>query len=111
MLERADLPMGMFRREEFSLSELRLEAGHGMLIYSDGVSEALDESGAEYGIERLHRLIGQKHVEGPSALLNACRDDLAAFRRNVPKADDVTLFVLGRDGVAGNFDQLHYVRA
>jgi len=96
-LEVSNLPIGMFGSEEFSVSELRLEPGESMVIYSDGVSEATDGSGAEYGIARLRELVRQKQAGSSSTLLAACRDDLTRFRGNAPKADDITLFVLARE--------------
>jgi len=95
-LECSDLPIGLFGSEEFKVTELALDPGDGLVIYSDGVSEAADLSGTEYGADRLRELIGQKHTLKASTLLAACRDDLAEFRRNAAKTDDVTLFVLSR---------------
>jgi sigma-B regulation protein RsbU (phosphoserine phosphatase) len=86
----------MFGSEEFSVSEIALERGESLVIYSDGVSEAMDASGEEYGIERLKRQIGRQTAFCPSGMLTACREDLARFRNHAPKTDDVTLFVLGR---------------
>jgi sigma-B regulation protein RsbU (phosphoserine phosphatase) len=96
-LEGSDLPVGIFSDSEFSVTELCLEPGQSLLIYSDGVSEATDDSGAEYGAERLQRLIGGTHLTGSTELVAACRDDLAAFRGN-RRSDDATLFVLTRTG-------------
>ena len=93
-LEASDLPVGIFCDTEFSVVELRLEPGQSMLIYSDGVSEATDVLGAEYGVERLRQLLGTT-LSNPAALVGACRDDLAAFRGD-QRADDVTLFALSR---------------
>ncbi len=94
-LEGSDLPIGMFGSGKFSVTQLHMEPGQRMLIYSDGVSEATDAGGSEYGTVRLRELVG-KQVSSPAELLDACRKDLANFRCNIPKADDVTLFVLGR---------------
>jgi len=94
-LESSDLPVGIFCDTEFSVLELCLEPGQSMLIYSDGVSEATDGSGTEYGVERLRQLIGGAPMSSPAELVAACRDDLAAFRGN-QRADDVTLFALSR---------------
>jgi len=96
MLEGCNMPIGMFAAEEFVVDEVCFEAGQSMLIFSDGVSEATDISGAEYGLDRLSALIRSQRTRRPTALLEACRDDLNVFRRNAPKTDDVTLFVLGR---------------
>lgn len=94
-LEASDLPVGVFCDTEFSVADLCLEPGQSMLIYSDGVSEATDGLGEEYGAERLRQLIAGATLWSPAALVAACRDDLAAFRGN-QRADDVTLFALTR---------------
>jgi sigma-B regulation protein RsbU (phosphoserine phosphatase) len=96
-LDGSDLPLGMFANVDFCVRELHLEPGQALLIYTDGLSEATDLSGTEYGIERVKALAGLRN--NASALVDACRDDLAAFRKHAAKADDVTLFVLGRSGV------------
>jgi serine phosphatase RsbU (regulator of sigma subunit) len=96
VLETSDLPIGLFGSEAFTLTELLLARGHGLVIYSDGVSEATDLSGREYGADRLRGLIGQRKGINASALVAACREDLEEFRRGADKTDDVTLFVLAR---------------
>jgi phosphoserine phosphatase RsbU/P len=96
-LDGASLPIGMFCNEEFSVSEFQLTDGHGLLIYSDGISEAADISGAEYGSERLLKLIGSSFGD-PAVLLSKCREDLIAFCAGSRPSDDRTLFILGRTG-------------
>jgi serine phosphatase RsbU (regulator of sigma subunit) len=83
-------------REKALLLPFSLAPGHGMMIYSDGVSEATDISGKEYGANRLRELLYRQQTLCASTLLAACRDDLETFRRSAAKTDDVTLFVLGR---------------
>ncbi len=95
-LETFDVPVGLFAGEEFSVAELELNAGHGIVIYSDGVSEATDGSGSEYGVEGLRRVLLRNAVGSPAELVSVCRDDLTEFCRGAEFADDVTLFVLGR---------------
>jgi len=93
-VEGSGLPLGMFANADFAVSEVYLEPGDALLLYTDGVSEATDASGAEYGIQRVRELA--RVVQTAPELVAACRDDLAAFRRNAPKSDDVTLLVVGR---------------
>ena len=95
-LDVADLPIGLFARVDFSVTELQFEPGQGLMIYSDGVSEAANAHGFEYGTDRLRELIGIQQPFNASSLLSACRNDLSLFRKDTPKSDDVTLFVLGR---------------
>jgi sigma-B regulation protein RsbU (phosphoserine phosphatase) len=58
--EISNLPIGMFGSEDFSVSEISLGPGHSLVIYSDGVPEAMDASGEEYGVERLKNQIGRQ---------------------------------------------------
>jgi phosphoserine phosphatase RsbU/P len=95
-LETSNLPLGLFGEQHFTVGEIQLSPGEGILIYSDGVSEAADRSGRMYGDERIRTLIGQAEALNPSALVSACLDDLTRFRSHAAKTDDVTLFVLGR---------------
>lgn len=95
-IEASDLPVGIFGDTEFEVMDLRLKAGDSILIYSDGVSEATDSVGAEYGVERLRQLISGKACANPAELIGACRDDLSNFR-GATRADDATLFALTRN--------------
>lgn len=94
-VETTNLPVGMFSDAEFSVTHLELDPGESMVVYSDGVSEATDPSGTEYGLARLCQLLRRKCID-PAALISACREDLAAFCRGARRTDDVTLFVLNR---------------
>src|SRR5580658_1038366 len=96
-LEESGLPVGMFADEEFWTSQISLEQGHNLVLYSDGVSEARDIFGLEYGAGRLRTVVGDRHALLPSALVGACRDDLDAFRSGAEKTDDITILVLSRD--------------
>ena len=95
-VEASGLPVGLFCGEEFSVSEFRLESCQSMLIYSDGVSEAADSSGALYGADRLRTLLTRNCAMGPAELINACRDDLKHFCNGAQRTDDATLLVLAR---------------
>ncbi len=95
-LRATSLPLGMFDTEEFSFCELELKSGDNLLIYSDGVSEAMDAFGSEYGVDRICNAIDHHRCSMPSKIIAACREDLATFRGHEARNDDVTLFVLGR---------------
>lgn len=94
-LETSDLPVGIFSDSEFRVAELCLEPSQSLLIYSDGVPEAMDGSGEEYGVERLRQLIAGLNTSDPAALVARCREDLGKFRGS-SRADDVTLLALSR---------------
>jgi phosphoserine phosphatase RsbU/P len=95
-VEASGLPVGLFCGEEFSATEFRLEPCQSVVIYSDGISEATDVAGTQYGADRLMRLVSNNCAMSPSALVAACREDLTTFCHGTQKADDVTLLVLAR---------------
>lgn len=97
--DQSDLPVGLFASEEFTITELHFNPGDGLVLYSDGVSEAIGPYGDEYSTHRLQDVIRTQGRLNASSLITACRDDLTAFRGHAPKLDDVTLFVLGREPV------------
>jgi sigma-B regulation protein RsbU (phosphoserine phosphatase) len=90
------LPIGLFCSGEFSVMTTRLEPGDGLVLYTDGLSEALDRSGAEYGTERLSRLLGERQAARPQALVAACLEDVAAFRSGTPRTDDLSIMAVFR---------------
>ena len=98
----AGLPVGMFANEEFAVTELHLEPGNRLIVYSDGVSEAEDGAGSQYGTERLRKLIGCPSASTPPGLVALCREDLLEFCGEAPMLDDRTLFVLARSSSAAS---------
>ncbi len=95
-MEASGLPVGMFAAEEFAVTELTLNPGDGIVVYSDGITEATNVDGGEYGIERMRNLVRGHKVLPASKLLATCRDDFKHFAHGTKRADDATLFVLGR---------------
>jgi len=96
MLEPGDLPLGMFATSTYSSREDRLQAGDSILIYSDGLSEAQNPRGAEYGEARLKAFVCEHHSLPPEELIRAWVADLEDFRGGTPLADDLSAMVIRR---------------
>ena len=92
------LGLGMCPNERFSrslrLEELDLEPGDAVVLYSDGITEAINGSMEQFGEERLMRSVertdGQSAAETRAAILR----DLEDFTAGTPARDDVTVVVL-----------------
>lgn len=95
-IEATGLPIGIFCREQYSSRELQLEPGDSLLLYTDGLTESSDPLEAEYGMERLSKMVSGKHSFAPQALTLACLDDASSFRAGQPKGDDLTVMVIQR---------------
>jgi sigma-B regulation protein RsbU (phosphoserine phosphatase) len=86
----------MFSSEQFGTTRLHLDPGDALLIFTDGVVEAEDAAGTQYGVERIARVATGAHGLEPAALVDSCSRDLAAFVNGRPYADDVTMMALRR---------------
>ena len=84
-----------FLETEFSATPVQLEAGDTLFLYTDGLSEARNESG-EYGVDRVMTLVHQQAARQPAELIDACLDDVRA--NGVPSFDDMTVLALRRCG-------------
>ena len=95
-IEATGLPVGMFCHERYTSIELKLEAGDSVLLYTDGLTEARDKSGVEYGVDRLSKFVRNNSSLAPRDLTAACLEDASAFRAGEPKTDDLSVMVIQR---------------
>jgi serine phosphatase RsbU (regulator of sigma subunit) len=94
--EIVDLPLGLIAGTSYTQTAVQLDPGDLLLIYTDGVSEACDESGTQFGLERL--LSAARNFPIDSAMA-AGKDLLAAaarFSGTAQPADDRTVVALHR---------------
>ncbi len=94
-LDATGLPIGMFCSAHFSSQTIRLAPGEMLLLYTDGLVEAEDATGVEYGIERLCELAASASQQ-PKAVIAECLRDLAAFRGGPGSTDDLTILAVSR---------------
>ncbi len=95
-IDATGLPVGVFCNEHFAVNNIQMEKGDTLLLYTDGLSEARDHTGVEYGIERLAQLFRGNSELAPRTLLDACVSDLDSFRAARMPTDDLTLMVIRR---------------
>jgi sigma-B regulation protein RsbU (phosphoserine phosphatase) len=89
------VPIGMFCSEHFPSRTIRLAPGETLLLYTDGLIEAPNAVGEEYGLERLAAVAATANRQ-PRAIVDSCLRDLAAFRGAPGSTDDLTIFAISR---------------
>jgi phosphoserine phosphatase RsbU/P len=94
--EIVDLPLGLIAGTSYSQTAIQLEPRDLLLLYTDGISEACDESGTRLGLERLLSVARNLPTESPVAAGKALLAAVARFRGAAPAADDETVFALQR---------------
>jgi sigma-B regulation protein RsbU (phosphoserine phosphatase) len=89
--------LGVLPRFTYHETRVRLEPGDALVLYSDGVTEALrPDSDEEFGEDRLAATV-QDHVgESADSILSAVVNAVAAFSEGSPQADDLTVVVARR---------------
>jgi sigma-B regulation protein RsbU (phosphoserine phosphatase) len=69
-------------------------AGDILVLYTDGVTEAENSLGEEFGMERLSALIRHDHMLSADQLMNHILENVTDFSREVGFDDDATLLVV-----------------
>jgi sigma-B regulation protein RsbU (phosphoserine phosphatase) len=94
--EIVDLPLGLIPGTSYQQTAVQLEAGDLMLLYTDGVSESYDESGAQLGLDRLLSIARSLPTESAVAAGKELLAAVARFRGAAAPADDETVVALQR---------------
>src|SRR6204780_424940 len=95
------VPLGMFAKSRYTIERGLLEPGDSLILYTDGISEAANTKGEEYGVGRIMRVAGERHGWVPQELLAACLKDVNSFSSGARQADDQTMMVIHRTDSAG----------
>ncbi len=85
----------VFDRVTRDFSQL-LEKDDCLILYTDGVTEALDRRGMEFGMNRMMQAIQASAAEGAPGIVKRLTDDLRNFVGRNPQNDDITLIAIRR---------------
>ncbi len=88
------LPLGMFSTSRYTVHRIRMEPGDSLLLFTDGISEARNLSGNEYGIGGLSLAAGGRHGSPSKELVSACLKDIERYSFGTRQADDQTLMAV-----------------
>jgi phosphoserine phosphatase RsbU/P len=87
-------PLGVRRREPFREHVVNFTAGDRLILYSDGLIEAVDDDGEPFGFERFERtLLDCGHLSAED-IKKTLLGSIRKFTRNRPPEDDQTLVVV-----------------
>ena len=94
MLESDACPLGILEHQDFGVSQSEWEKDDVFVLYSDGIIEAENETGEEFGKERLTRLITENAQLPPDQLKKTVLHELDNFCHGMVQADDVSLVAI-----------------
>ncbi len=95
-LEVSGIPLGIFGESRYDEFEQPLSPGDVVILYSDGVTEAMNQSEQEFGDDRLRAVLASNSDKGAREISEAVVRAVDEFREDAPSSDDITLVVLKR---------------
>jgi serine phosphatase RsbU (regulator of sigma subunit) len=90
------LPLGIMSNADFREGRTQLHYGDVLVIYSDGVSEACNPAGEEFGPTRLYEVVARNMDASAGGIRDRIESALTKFCQGTPAADDITLVICKR---------------
>lgn len=96
LLESTGPLIGPAYNSKFKTSIIKLEKGDFLVIYTDGISEAMNEQGEEYGEERLIENVKKFYDRSAKEITQLLIEDVQKFSARASYSDDKTIVTLKR---------------
>ncbi len=87
-------PVGVIPGAEYAAARLKLEPDDTLILFSDGVSEAMDPEEQMFGISRFREALAGRSEESLGDLQKAVLESVENFTRGARQADDITLLLV-----------------
>jgi sigma-B regulation protein RsbU (phosphoserine phosphatase) len=86
--------LGAFDFAEYHEHQTKLEPGDVVVIFTDGVTEAVNAAQEMFSDERLEKLVRESRVLSAEEIKDLILEDVLSFTRGLPQGDDITLIAL-----------------
>ncbi|MBF0487350.1 MAG: SpoIIE family protein phosphatase [Nitrospirae bacterium] len=98
-LECAGIVVGIMEEDiTFDKGTITMQSGDFILMYTDGVTEGINEKDEEFGEERLNHLIVENHDKPIKEFIGLINEAVTQFSNGQPQFDDITLMILKYEG-------------
>jgi sigma-B regulation protein RsbU (phosphoserine phosphatase) len=85
---------GIMEEMPMKLAEINLSPGDTLVLYTDGLNEAIDTEEQEYGEDRMEALLNQNKDGSSQTICDTLVSSVQDFQKEMPQFDDITLFVM-----------------
>ncbi len=93
-LDAGGLPLGIQQNVKYESGEVTLGSGDWLIIFTDGLVEAVNGAGEEYGEQRMIALLTANTGLAPDLLLERMLFDVNTFVGSTPQHDDITCMLI-----------------
>ena len=87
-------PLGILDDAEYEETQLKLEPGDKVVLYTDGIVEAMNKQEEMFGFERLLELVKNSQTQTTASLLEEIKSNVNEFAGSAPQHDDITIIVV-----------------
>jgi serine phosphatase RsbU (regulator of sigma subunit) len=95
-LDQGGLPIGMMKGVAYQEASVAFQPGDGLIIYSDGITESINEGDEEFGEERLIEVVRKNLNRSASGIRDRIDEALSRFVGTTAPVDDMTLMIIKR---------------
>jgi serine phosphatase RsbU (regulator of sigma subunit) len=96
LLETRGIILGCFEEAVYAEESLPLAPGDTLIVYSDGITEAIDSSEEEFGLEKLEKLASTIAPQSARSINQSVLDTVRHHQGGAPQLDDMTIISLRR---------------
>jgi len=96
LLDKGGLPIGMMKGMSYQEASVAFNPGDVLLIYSDGITESINEADEEFGEERLTEVMQHNLQRTASGIRDRIDEALSRFVGTMAPVDDMTLMIIKR---------------
>ena len=94
----SNIVLGAFEDAEFTVNEMELEVGDTILLYTDGITEAINKNGELYGENRLIETVNNIKDCNINNIINGIKQNVKDYADGVLQNDDMTMLILKYNG-------------
>lgn len=89
-LKATGIPFGVMEDMPYSVAEVALHPGDTLFVYSDGISEAFNPEGEEFGVDRLEAALAAVRGRSANEIVERVLADTTTFANGADQSDDIT---------------------
>lgn len=94
LLKAQGVPLGVIPDINLKLETVHFKPGNILSLYTDGVTEAVNDNGERFELDHLSKTIYSNRAMPAGAIIRSIQDEMGRFVGSQPQFDDITLMVL-----------------
>lgn len=99
-------PLGLFQGVKLDIQEVVLVPGGTVLLFTDGLNEAIDELGTQFGFERITTVLQSNRLENSRTICKRLYEAVKEYSHATPNQDDFAVLILKRAPAAAKPEDL-----